>query len=148
MAADKQVREFSTLVETTDPQIEEVVPVVEEQLQVGKRQVVASKVKLVKTVEERLETVTIPLQKETLEVKRVPVNEVMSQPVGSRQEGDTLIIPVFEEVVVVEKRYRLLEEIHITTHRTVHDEVQEVVLRAEKVRLERNGEEVEIEEKV
>jgi uncharacterized protein (TIGR02271 family) len=148
MAADKQVREFSTLVETTDPQIEEVVPVVEEQLQVGKRQVVAGKVKLVKTVEERLETVTIPLQKETLEVKRVPVNEVMSQPVGSRQEGDTLIIPVFEEVVVVEKRYRLLEEIHITTHRTVHDEVQEVVLRAEKVRLERNGEEVEIEEKV
>jgi uncharacterized protein (TIGR02271 family) len=148
MAADKQVREFSTLVENTDPQIEEVVPVVEEQLQVGKRQVVAGKVKLVKTVEERLETVTIPLQKETLEVKRVPVNEVMSQPVGSRQEGDTLIIPVFEEVVVVEKRYRLLEEIHITTHRTVHDEVQEVVLRAEKVRLERNGEEVEIEEKV
>jgi uncharacterized protein (TIGR02271 family) len=126
---------------------EVVVPVAEEHLQVDKRPVVKGKLKLVKSVEERLESVTVPLQRETFQVKRVPINEVVSQPTGSRQEGDTLIIPVFEEFVVVEKRYRLVEEIHVVRSQTTRDEVQDVVVRRERVRLERDGEEVVIEEK-
>ncbi len=122
-----------------------VIPVVAERLQVGKRQVISGKVAVHKTVEERLETVTLPLQSETVDVKRIPIGEVLSQPTVSRQEGDTLVIPVLEEVLVTEKRFRLIEEIHITTKRTQRDEVQEVMLRREKVRLERNGEEISIE---
>jgi uncharacterized protein (TIGR02271 family) len=99
-------------------------------------------VTLHKTVEEHLETVDLPLQRETVEVKRVPLGEVVSQPSSTRQESDTLIIPVFEEVLVVEKRYRLVEEIHIRTQRTEHREVLQVTLRREKVTLERDRKEM------
>ena len=34
-----------------------------------------------------------------------------------REEHGTLIVPVLEEVLVVEKRLMLKEEIHIRTHR-------------------------------
>lgn len=115
------------------------IPVVHEYLQVGKRLVLKSKVRLHKTVEEHLETVSLPLQSETVEVVRVPKDEMVGKASDSRQEGDTLILPVYEEVLVVEKRLRLVEEIHITTKRTERNEVQEVLLRQEKVRLERDG---------
>jgi uncharacterized protein (TIGR02271 family) len=125
-----------------------IIPIVQEQLQVEKRQVVKGKVRLHKTVEEYLETVTLPLQSETIEVVRVPKGETVREARGSRQEGDTLILPIYEEVLVVEKQLRLVEEVHITTKRTQHDEVREVLLRQEKVRLERDGKELYVEEKV
>jgi uncharacterized protein (TIGR02271 family) len=119
-----------------------VIPVVEEHLKLGKRHVITGRVTLHKTVEEYLETVDLPLLRETVEVTRVPLGEVVSQPSSTRQEGDTLIIPVFEEILVVEKRYRLIEEIHVRTERTEHHNPQQVVLRREKVTLERDGKEV------
>jgi uncharacterized protein (TIGR02271 family) len=121
---------------------EYVVPVIQEQLQVGKRRVITGQVKIHKTIEEHLETLDIPLLRETVEVKRVPIGEVVSQPASTRQEGDTLIIPVFEEVLVIEKRFHLIEEIHVTTKQTQRREVQKVLLRREKVLLERDGKEV------
>jgi uncharacterized protein (TIGR02271 family) len=116
-----------------------VIPIVHEQFQVDKRQLLKSKVKVHKTVEEHLETVNLSLQSEVIEVKRVPKDEMVREASSSRQEGDTLILPVYEEVLVVEKRLRLVEEIHITTKRTQRHEVREVLLRQEKVRLERDG---------
>jgi uncharacterized protein (TIGR02271 family) len=123
-----------------------VIPVSHEQLQVGKRQIIKGKVRLHKTVEEQLETVTLPLQSETLEVVRVPKGEMVTEAGGSRQEGNTLVLPIYEEVLVVEKKLRLVEEVRITTKRSQRNEVQEVSLRQERVRLERNGQEVYLEE--
>jgi uncharacterized protein (TIGR02271 family) len=146
--AKKAVKKSAvTSAETNDAAEAFVIPVAEEHLEVDKRQVVTGRINLVKSVEERLETITVPLQRQTFEVKRVPMDEVMREPTASRQEGDTLIIPVFEEILVVEKRYRLKEEIHVVAQQTVHDEVQDISLRQEVVRLERNGQEVVIEEK-
>jgi stress response protein YsnF len=56
---------------------------------------------------------------------------------SARQEGDTLIIPVLEEVLVVEKRVRIKEEIHVT--RTAREEPYRatVALRSEQVAVER-----------
>jgi stress response protein YsnF len=55
----------------------------------------------------------------------------------SRQEGETLIIPVLEEVLVVERRLRLKEEVRITRQqRTVHTP-QSVVLKTYEVQVER-----------
>jgi uncharacterized protein (TIGR02271 family) len=124
-----------------------VIPIAEEHLQVSKRQVVAGKVRLHKTVEERLATVSLPLERETVEVRRVPIGQVLTQPRQPRQEGDTLIVPIFEEVLVVEKRFRLVEEVHITTTKTERNEVQHVKVRRERVRLERDGEEIELKGK-
>ncbi len=131
--------------ESTDGEVI-VIPLAREHLQVSKRQVVGGKLKLHKTVEERLETLSVPLQTESLEVVRVPKGEIVAEATSPRQEGDTLILPIYEEVVVVEKRLRLIEEVHITTKRAERNEVREVLLRQEKVRLEKDGREIALAE--
>jgi len=54
-----------------------------------------------------------------------------------RHEGDTTIIPVLEEVLVVEKRLILREELHIIRRREEHRDPQKVTLRKENVEVER-----------
>ena len=53
-----------------------------------------------------------------------------------RQEGDTLIVPVLEEVLVVEKRLLLKEEVRITRTRTEVHSPQAVTLRSEEAVIE------------
>lgn len=69
----------------------------------------------------QLTPVTTPtaeqLMREDCEVKRVPVRKLIDQPAEPRQEGDTLIFPLMEEVLVIEKRLMLREELHITRRR-------------------------------
>lgn len=119
------------------PAEEMVIPVVEERLSVGKRVVETGKVQIHKTVQTREEIIEEPVFREEVVVARVPVNRYISEPLPTRIEGDTTIIPIFEEVVVVEKRLLLKEEVHIT-RRTVREHSQQrVVLRTEDVRVER-----------
>jgi stress response protein YsnF len=63
----------------------------------------------------------------------------VDEPVPTRTEGETTIIPVMEEVLVVEKRLRLKEELHVTRRRTEHRDPQRVTLRSERVEVERTG---------
>ena len=58
-----------------------------------------------------------PLFREDCDVERVPVKRMIDQPAEIRQDGDTLIIPLMEEVLVVEKRLMLREELHIRRRR-------------------------------
>ena len=58
-----------------------------------------------------------PLFREDCDVERVPIKRMIDQPAEVRQEGDTLIIPLMEEVLVVEKRLMLREELHIRRRR-------------------------------
>lgn len=116
---------------------ETVVPVVVEELLVGKRTVETGKVRIHKTVREHAETVDEPLMREEVNIERVPVNQFVDQPVEVRHDGDTMIVPVLEEVLVVEKRLMLKEELHITRRRTEHHEPQQVTVRREEVNIER-----------
>jgi len=50
----------------------------------------------------------------------------------TRYEGDTMIIPILEEVLVVEKRLLLREEIRITRRQSVVRDPQEYILRREE----------------
>lgn len=113
-----------------------VVPVVEEELAVGKRERVTP-VRVRTVVREREEVVDEPLHHETVEVERVPVGRQVDGPVESRTEGDTVIIPVLEEVLVVEKRLVLKEELRITLRRTEERFRQTVTLRSEEAIVER-----------
>lgn len=115
-----------------------VVPVVEEVLDVTRRQVEVGRVRIQKHVHERTEVIDEPLLRDNVSVTRVPVNRVIEQPVGVRQEGETLIVPVLEEVLVVEKRLLLVEEVHITRHTTETRQPEEVTLRREEVTIERS----------
>ena len=86
---------------------------------------------------ERTEVVDLPLTREEVSVERVAVNRVVDGPVETRREGDTWIVPVLEEVLVVEKRLMLREEVRITTRRTEVAEPQTVTLRREEAVVER-----------
>ena len=54
-----------------------------------------------------------PLLREDCDIERVSVRKLIDRPAETRQEGDTLIVPLMEEIWVVEKRLMLREELHI-----------------------------------
>ena len=76
-----------------------VLPVIEEQLDVQTRPVETGRVRLRKIVEEREELVDPPLLRDEVLVERVPINRVVEGPVSVRTEGDTVVIPLLEEVL-------------------------------------------------
>jgi len=116
-----------------------VVPVVEEQLEVHKRTVDTGSVRICKVVQEREQVVDVPLEGEELSVERVAVDRFVKGPLEVRTEGDTTIIPVVEEVVVVERRWKLKEELRVTRRRRTVSEPQRVTLRREEAVVERLG---------
>ena len=117
-----------------------VIPVVREELRVSRREVERGGVRVHKRVEEREEVVEQPTYREEVTVERVTLGQPLDQEVGSRQEGDTLIIPVLEEVIVTEKRLMLVEEIHVT-RRQVSEEVPiQDSVRREYIEIERPSE--------
>ena len=120
-----------------DPGHERVIPVLAEELAVQKRVVETGKVRITKTVHGREEVVDEPLVREEVEVERVPIQRVVDGPVPMRDEDGTTIIPILQEVLVVEKRLMLKEELHIRKRRVETHQPQRVTLRCEEARIER-----------
>jgi len=114
-----------------------VLPVVQEELEVSKRTVETGGVRVRKVVREHEETVDEPLLREDVQVERVLVNRIVEAAVPVRYEGDTLILPLLEEVLVVEKRLMLKEELRVTRSRSIHRDPQRFQLRSEEVIVER-----------
>lgn len=115
-----------------------VIPLAEETLTVGKQIEETGVVRVHKHTTEQTETVRVDTTQETVSVERVPVERFLDAPVEVRQEGDTMIVPVLEEVVVVEKRLLLREEVRITRTRTTVPREETVVLRKEEAVIERD----------
>lgn len=118
---------------------ETVIPVVAEEVEVGKRTVERGRVRVRKGVETREEEVAIPLVREEVEVERVPINRPVDAPPQPRREGDVWIVPVLEEVLVVEKRLMLKEELRITRRRVEGTARERVTLRTETATVVRVG---------
>jgi stress response protein YsnF len=116
------------------------VPVIEEQLTVGKRVVDTGRgVRVRKQVSEHPATIDEQLVRGEVEVRHVPVDRVVApdQAPVTRYEGETLIVPVLEEVLVVERRVRIREELHITVIRHEEQHAETVMLKSEQVSVER-----------
>lgn len=122
-----------------EPEEVAAIPLVEERVSVAKRQVESGRLRVRISVEEREELVPVELAHDEVEIQRIPKNVPLSELPGVRLEGNVTIIPVVEEVVVVEKRLMLVEEIHV--RRTTGKDVQEipVSLRSESAAIERDG---------
>ncbi len=118
-----------------------VIPVTTEELDVSKEQVTTGKVRITKQVSERTETINESGFRDEVEVERIPVNRFVETIPGVEVEGDTTIIPVVEEVLVVEKRIRIKEEVRVTRKRKEARNPQTVKLRSEDVKVERMDEE-------
>lgn len=111
------------------------IPIVEESAHIEKRVHETGQVVVYVTPHEHVQTVDVPLVEEQVEVRRVPVNRFIESPAQTRQEGDTTVVPVMEEVLVVEKKLMLREEVHVTRRRVTTHERQDVALRREDVRV-------------
>ena len=122
-----------------DMPVQEVIPLVEEQLEVSKLER-ASKVAIHKRVSERRETVQVPLEATEVEVNRVEIGQPVDTAPVVRTEGDTTIIPVLTEQVVVTKQLILEAEIHVTKKRVTNTYEQTVTLKQEDVKVERSAE--------
>jgi uncharacterized protein (TIGR02271 family) len=116
-----------------------VIPLLEEQIQIARQKILTGGVRVHKTVEERTETVDEPTLREEMEVQRVAVNQFVTEdtPPQIRYEDEVMIVPLLEEVLVVEKRLVLREEVRITKRRNTLRNPQQVVLRREQARLEK-----------
>jgi uncharacterized protein (TIGR02271 family) len=114
-----------------------IIPVIEEKVKVETRARPTGAVEIRKTVHERTEIIDQPLLSEEVEVERVAVNRFVDEPMPVRHEGDTMVIPLLEEVLVVEKRLLLREEVHVKTVRKEMHNPQEVLLREERVEVVR-----------
>lgn len=92
-------------------------------------------------VDVRTETHALPVEasswRETVEVERVPVGREVTAIEGPRVVDGVTIVPVYEEVLVVEKRLVLREELHLRTRREAVDSPAAVELRRQTVDVQR-----------
>jgi uncharacterized protein (TIGR02271 family) len=114
------------------------IPLVEERLSVTKREVENGRVRVHVTVEEREETVTEQLARDDVQIERVTRNERVSEMPHVRLEGGTTIIPVVEEVLVVEKVLVLVEEIHVRRRTEVETVQIPATIRSERASIQRD----------
>ena len=115
----------------------EVLQVLEERAHVEKRLVETDHARIHVSVEEFDEPVEALLTRQDLVIDRVPRGIRIDAVPAVRRDGDTVVVPVVEEVLVVEKRLMLREELHIRIDVTKQRETQTVRLRREHVDIER-----------
>jgi len=94
------------------------------------------RVRIRKIVHDREESIDPPLSRDEVVVERAPINRVVEGPIAVRTEGDTTIIPLLEEVLVVEKRLLLKAELHLTKWQVETHTPQHVTLRREEAVIE------------
>lgn len=123
------------LIPTDDDML--VIPLAAETLEVGKQQIIKGRVRLHKTVETETVAIDEPGYVQRVDVQHVPVERLIDAPPAIRHEGETLIIPVVQEVIVIEKRLMLVEEVHVTRRTIATHTPQTVELRREVLHVER-----------
>ena len=114
-----------------------VLQVVEERLAVSKRRISRGTVVVSTTTESLEEIAEVELDRYRVEVTCVPIDRVVDEAPLARAEGDTTIIPVIEERLVVVKQLVLKEELHIRHVVERHVKREPVMLRRQRVTVER-----------
>jgi uncharacterized protein (TIGR02271 family) len=117
---------------------ETVIPVKAERLQVDVEKVVTGGYRVTRSPTVRSELVDVPVTRQRWRIERRPVGRLVEgEPPVAHYEGDTLVVPILEEVVVVQKRLRLAEEVLLHVDREVQRFQQPVELRSQRVDIER-----------
>lgn len=114
-----------------------VVPVISEELHADAVPVVTGGVRVTKRVHTHDELLEQQLRESRAEVKRVKTNRVVDGPQPVQRVGDTLVIPVVCEVLHIEKRWIVTEEIHVTQIEATKTVQQTVPVSHEEATIER-----------
>ena len=108
-----------------------------EELSVAKATSETGRVRVSTHTHEREVLVDENLARETVEIETIPVGLRIHAVPEVRHEGDTTIIPVVEEILFLEKRLMLKEEIHIRRVRTTERFQKKVTLRHQEAVISR-----------
>lgn len=109
------------------------IPVHEEEMHVRVREVDRGRIIIEKSVESVPYREQIDIANDVVEIDRIPIDVELDEMPQARQEGHTLIVPVVEEVLVVMRKYRVIEEVHVTRRQEIRTELIEDELRREDV---------------
>lgn len=122
--------------ETTDARTLRV-PLAEEELtaQVVERE--QGTVRITKRVEERPMRADIDLRTDDVEVTRQARNEVVEEALEPWYDGDELVIPLYEERLVTEKRLVLIEEVRVRSTSSIETVHLRDTVRRETIDVER-----------
>ena len=118
---------------------------VEETARIHKREVQTGRVKVHTVVETSEQMVREALSSQNVKVTRVPVDQPVTRVPVIRTENGITIVPVLEEILVVEKRLILREELHIkqeVSHETVEVPVSLRKQRAVVERVDAQGQRI------
>lgn len=118
----------------TDPgsEAQGVIPLLAEELTVTKKKVDTGRVKVSTITREHEQLVDELLAREKVEVERIAVGKPITEPPPVREEGDTIVVPVVEEMLVVERRLVLKEEVRIRRVRGTERHQERVMLRKQE----------------
>ena len=114
-----------------------VVPLLEEHARIEKEPVATGRVRIQKLVDTIEEEASAVLEGERVEISRVAVDRVVDAAPPVRMEDGVMIVPVMEEVLFVEKRLVLKEELHIRRRATTETVAVPVTLRKERAVIDR-----------
>jgi stress response protein YsnF len=114
---------------TNDEALETILELLEERVLVERRVVQGQTVRVALTTQFRDHLVEEPLSSETVEIERIAVGRVVEATPEIRQEGDITIVPIMDEVLVLERRLVLKEEVRIRRVRTTDLHRETVQLR-------------------
>jgi len=117
---------------------ETIVPLHTQELSIDRRSAVVGTVRLQIHTETRDIAVDEPTATFRVDVKHVPIGRAVSETPPVRQDGDVTIIPVMEEIVVIERRLILKEEIHLRRVRTTDHLRETVAVREQHASIERS----------
>jgi len=118
----------------------EVLRLHEETAQISKVSRVSGEVSVSTRTLTRDELVSQDLAHTNVEITTVPIGRAVDAIPAVREEGDVTIFPVMEEVLVIERRLMLKEEVHIRKVRTIERHQETVTLRYQEAVVSRKSE--------
>jgi len=115
------------------------IPLHVEEVSVSRREIEKGNVQIALITGAREQLIDEELTHVRVEIERVPIGRTIEvvPPIG--QEGDITIIPVVEEVMVVERRLVLKEEVRVRRVSTKEQHQETVVLRQQEAVVTREG---------
>ncbi len=115
----------------------QTVPVLAEELQLARERVETGAVRVRIETNEITQPVELQSSREWVEVARVPVGTTVPQRLPPWQDGDMLVVPVYEERLVVRRELVLTEELRLRRRRDEQTERVDVPLLREHAKVER-----------
>lgn len=114
-----------------------VIPLFEEEATVARSVVETARVQVSRVTHTHQQLVDELLEHEKVEVERIAIDRPVETIPPIRREGNVTIIPVVEEVLKVERRLVLKEEVHIRRVKQTERYQETVTLRRQKAQISR-----------